>query len=308
MNINKRCGLFFVLQMQLLRNICNWLTGLARDWYLQLLQSHQLPDTWPEFKKLFLSRFRSPERIEALKLERSRCVQRQNETAADFYQRYLGLNLEISPGMREKLLKKHFLRKLRPELLLWMKGDPDSMSLEEVLKKAEKAEIQLLYRRKGEIQRTMPVSCFSSNADCDQDDESPRELTSSVTRQLARLKTPEKTVIVANLEQSSPPSTTFSEATNEKNTSSDYSPKNERNNTDFRQKPTATFYGRYNNNNNRNQNSNNNQSLLPFSRNQSSFNRENSSSENGNKEPPGPCPICHKNGHWKRDCRVPCAI
>ncbi|CAF1345176.1 unnamed protein product [Didymodactylos carnosus] len=47
-------------------------------------QAATLPDTWPEFKKLFLSRFRSPERIEALKLERCRCVQRQNETAADF--------------------------------------------------------------------------------------------------------------------------------------------------------------------------------------------------------------------------------
>ncbi|CAF4399368.1 unnamed protein product, partial [Didymodactylos carnosus] len=40
----------------------------------------------------------------------------------------------------------------------------------------------------------------------------------------------------------------------------------------------------------------------------SNFNRENSSSENGDKEPPGPCPICHKNGHWKQDCHVPCAI
>ncbi|CAF4319791.1 unnamed protein product, partial [Didymodactylos carnosus] len=35
--------LFRASDSQLLRNICNWLTGLARDWYLQLSQSHQLP-------------------------------------------------------------------------------------------------------------------------------------------------------------------------------------------------------------------------------------------------------------------------
>ncbi|CAF0863283.1 unnamed protein product [Didymodactylos carnosus] len=41
----------------------------------------------------------------------------------------------------------------------------------------------------------------------------------------------------------------------------------------------------------------------------SNFNRENSSSENRHKEPPGPCPkFVIKNGHWKRDCGVPCAI
>ncbi|CAF4164890.1 unnamed protein product, partial [Didymodactylos carnosus] len=34
-----------------------------------------------------------------------------------------------------------------------MKGDPDSMSLDDVLKKAEKAELQLLYRRKEETQK-----------------------------------------------------------------------------------------------------------------------------------------------------------
>ncbi|CAF1091319.1 unnamed protein product [Didymodactylos carnosus] len=112
--------LFRAGDSQLLRNISNWLTGAAGDWYLQLSQSHHLPDMWHEFKKLFLSRFRSPERIEALKIERSRCVQKENETAADFYQRYLGLNLEINPKTNENLLKKYFLRKLRPELVLWM--------------------------------------------------------------------------------------------------------------------------------------------------------------------------------------------
>ncbi|CAF1603331.1 unnamed protein product [Didymodactylos carnosus] len=112
--------LFRAGDSQLLRNISNWLTGAAVDWYLQLSQGHHLPDTWHEFKKLFLSRFRSPERIEALKIERSRCVQKENETAADFYQRYLGLNLEINPKPKENLLRKYFLRKLRPELVLWM--------------------------------------------------------------------------------------------------------------------------------------------------------------------------------------------
>ncbi|CAF1482034.1 unnamed protein product, partial [Didymodactylos carnosus] len=145
--------LFRASNLQLLRNICNWLSGLARDWYLQLLQSRQLPNSWSEFKKMFLSRFRSLERVEALKFERSHCAQGENETVEDFYQRYLGLNLEISPKIKEKVLKKQLLRKLRPEILLWMKGNPDSMSLDDVLKKAEKAELQLLYRRKEETQK-----------------------------------------------------------------------------------------------------------------------------------------------------------
>ncbi|CAF1024024.1 unnamed protein product, partial [Didymodactylos carnosus] len=191
--------LFRAGDSQLLRNISNWLTGAASDWYLQLSQGHHLPDTWHEFKKFYLSRFRSPERIEALKIERSRCVQKENETAADFYQRHLGLNLEINRKTKENLLKKYFLRKLRPELVLWMKGDPAMMSLDEILKKIEEAEIQLLYRRKEEIQRYLLNEWISTNSDYDKDEGNPQELTTSLTRQLVRLKTPERTVVVANL-------------------------------------------------------------------------------------------------------------
>ncbi|CAF4471027.1 unnamed protein product [Didymodactylos carnosus] len=195
--------LFGASDSKLLRNISNWLTGSASDWYLQLSQAHRLPETWSQYKRLFLARFRSPERVEALKIERSRCAQKENETAADFYQRYLGLNLEINPKSSEKQLKKYFMRKLRPALRLWMKGDPERMSIDEILKMAEKAEIELLYQRKEEVQRAMPESWTSRNLDAEQDDSNSQELTRSLTRQLARLRTPEKTVVVANLESPS---------------------------------------------------------------------------------------------------------
>ncbi|CAF1461864.1 unnamed protein product [Didymodactylos carnosus] len=64
-----------------------------------------------------------------------------------------------------------------------MKGDPDSMSLDDVLKKAEKAELQLLYRRKEETQKV-----------------NSQELSRSITCQPISMKTPETTVVVANLD------------------------------------------------------------------------------------------------------------
>ncbi|CAF1361988.1 unnamed protein product [Didymodactylos carnosus] len=69
----------------------------------------------------------------------------------------------------------------------------------------------------------------------------------------------------------------------------------------------TNFYRRNNNNNNSGgPNNNNNSSCLPFpSDNSVHFNRSNSSAADGNREPPGPCPICRKNGHWRRDCRCP---
>ncbi|CAF4377357.1 unnamed protein product, partial [Didymodactylos carnosus] len=282
----------------------NWtaLSGVAGDWYLQLSQGHHLSDTWHEFKKLFLSRFRSPGRIEALKIEGSRCVQKEKETAVDFYQRYLGLNLEINPKTKENLLKKYFLRKLRPELDLWMKGDPATMSLDEILEKVEEAEIQLLYRRKEEIQRSLPNQWISTNSDCDKDEGNPQEFTTSLTRQLVRLKTPERTVVVANLDAPSSPSTNSSGQETHTAKSPVFPTNNDRNRPAFPQNRQTNFYER--NNNSGGQNSNNNSPRLPFySNNYPNFNRSNPSAANHNREPPGPCPICRKNGHWRRDCR-----
>ncbi|CAF4441653.1 unnamed protein product, partial [Didymodactylos carnosus] len=232
------------------------------------------------------------------------CVQKENETAADFYQRYLGLNLEINPKTKENLLKKYFLRKLRPELVLWMKGDPATMSLDEILKKVEEAEIQLLYRRKEEIQRSVPNRWISTNFDCDKDEGNPQELTKSLTRQLVQLKTPERTVVVANLDAPSSPSTNSSGQENQTAKSPGFPTNNDRNRPAFPQNRQTNFYRRNNNNNSGSQNGNNNSSRLPFpSDNSVNFNRSNPSAAIGNREPPGPCPICRKNGHWRRDCR-----
>ncbi|CAF4536537.1 unnamed protein product, partial [Didymodactylos carnosus] len=80
-----------------LDGISHWLTGAAAEWYQKLVQSDEIPATWGEFVKLFQARFQSPERIEALKIERNRCMQQSDESVADFYQRYKGLALEIDP-------------------------------------------------------------------------------------------------------------------------------------------------------------------------------------------------------------------
>ncbi|CAF4570731.1 unnamed protein product [Didymodactylos carnosus] len=161
-----------------------------------------------------------------------------------------------------------------------MKGDPDSMSLHDVLKKAEKAELQLLYRRKEETQKV-----------------NSQELSRSITCQPISIKTPETTVVVANLEYSSS-SPTFSETIKKGDGSFTPSLKSERDNNDFCKKPALVFDQRRDNNNNNQSNSSN----------QSNFDSVNRSFQSGINQPPGPCPICHKKGHWKRDCLVLCHI
>ncbi|CAF4450215.1 unnamed protein product [Didymodactylos carnosus] len=211
----------------------------------------------------------------------------ENETAADFYQRYLGLNLEINSKTKENLLKKYFLRKLRPELVLWMKGDPATMSLDEILKKIEEAEIQLLYRRKEEIQRSLPNKWISTNSDYDKDEGNPQEFTTSLTRQLARLKTPERTVVVANVDAPSSSSTNSSGQEIQTTKSPVFPTNNDRNRPAFPQNLQTNFYER--NNNSGGQYSNNNSPRLPFySNNSPNFNRSNPSGANHNRAPRGP--------------------
>ncbi|CAF0780266.1 unnamed protein product [Didymodactylos carnosus] len=184
-----------------------------------------------------------------------------------------------------------------------MKRDAARMSLDEILKKVEEAEIQLLYRRKEEIQRSLPNRWISTTSDCDKDEGIPHDLTTSLTPQRVRLKTPERTVVVAKLDAPSFPSTNFSGQETQIAESSVFPTNNDRNRPTFSQNRQTNFYER-NNNNSGGRNSNNNSSRLPFSSNNSpNFNRSNPSAANRNREPPGPCPICRKNGHW-RNCRI----
>ncbi|CAF4304275.1 unnamed protein product [Didymodactylos carnosus] len=185
-----------------------------------------------------------------------------------------------------------------------MKGDPATMSLDEILKKIEEAEIQLLYRRKEEIQRSLPNKWISTNSDYDKDEGNPQEFTTSLTRQLARLKTPERTVVVANLDAPSSSSTNSSGQEIQTTKSPVFPTNNDRNRPAFPQNLQTNFYER--NNNSGGQYSNNNSPRLPFySNNSPNFNRSNPSGANHNRAPRGPCPIYRKNGHWRRDCRCP---
>ncbi|CAF4385729.1 unnamed protein product, partial [Didymodactylos carnosus] len=54
-----------------LNSISHWLTDAAAEWYQQLIQSNELPKSWDAFVKFFLARFSSPERKEALKIQRN---------------------------------------------------------------------------------------------------------------------------------------------------------------------------------------------------------------------------------------------
>ncbi|CAF1614445.1 unnamed protein product, partial [Didymodactylos carnosus] len=134
----------------------------AAEWYQQLVQSDGLPATWREFIKLFQARFQSSERIEALKIERNRCIQQSDESVADFYQRYKGLALEIDPKISEKPLKRHLLPKLRPDILQLMGGvDADKLTLPDLMRTAAKVELHMLQRKKGAQQRTDELAEFS---------------------------------------------------------------------------------------------------------------------------------------------------
>ncbi|CAF1530399.1 unnamed protein product [Didymodactylos carnosus] len=138
-----------------LNGISHWLTGAAAEWCQQLVQSDELPATWGEFVKLFQARFQSPERTEALKIKRNRCMQQSDESVADFYQRYKGLALEIDPKISEKTLKRHLFPKLRLDILQLMGGvDADKLALPDLMRRAAKVELHILQRKKGGQQRT----------------------------------------------------------------------------------------------------------------------------------------------------------
>ncbi|CAF4592361.1 unnamed protein product, partial [Didymodactylos carnosus] len=93
-------------------------------------------------------RFSSPERKEALKIQRNQCRQGLNESVADFYQRYKGFALEIDPKISESQLKKNLLKKLRPEVITLMGVEADELSMTRMMKRAEKVELLLLHQRK----------------------------------------------------------------------------------------------------------------------------------------------------------------
>ncbi|CAF0842015.1 unnamed protein product [Didymodactylos carnosus] len=138
----------------ILNSISHWLTDAAAEWYQQLIQSNELPKSWNAFAKL-LARFSSPERKEALKIQRNQCRQGPNESVADFYQRYKGLALEIDPRISELQLRKHLFRKLRSEVITLMGVEADELSIPRMMKRAEKVELLLLHQRKDAQQEGM---------------------------------------------------------------------------------------------------------------------------------------------------------
>ncbi|CAF1431195.1 unnamed protein product [Didymodactylos carnosus] len=142
-------SMFKWTESQMLDSVGQWLSGGAAEWFSLLKQSNDFPQTWDEFKKIFLSRFRSPERVETLKLERKNCMQREGESVVDFYQRYRSLNIEIDPLTSSEKMTKGFLRKINADIEIRMASNVEG-TLEDVVRRAEAAELAILHRKQQE--------------------------------------------------------------------------------------------------------------------------------------------------------------
>ncbi|CAF4953510.1 unnamed protein product, partial [Rotaria socialis] len=70
----------------LLRAVQQSLSETALTWYIQTHQEQPV-STWGQFKQLFLSRFRTPEKIESLHGCLRTLWQGDNEPTADYFER-----------------------------------------------------------------------------------------------------------------------------------------------------------------------------------------------------------------------------
>ena len=132
----------------LLRGISQFLKDDALEWYCQLYRSDQLPTTWDEFVRLFLSQFFSPLRAAQQDQAWTDCRQQDNETITQFVVRLRSLWFEQKPEDKESDFIKHLFCKMRPDMLNLMNFSRSS-SLQSILAEAEKVE-EILYLRNKE--------------------------------------------------------------------------------------------------------------------------------------------------------------
>ncbi|CAF1577818.1 unnamed protein product, partial [Rotaria magnacalcarata] len=71
---------------------------------------------WAQFKQLFLSRFRTPEKIESLHDCLRTLRQGDNEPTADYFERLKALMSEIEPQTSIDYIKRKFLQKLQKDI------------------------------------------------------------------------------------------------------------------------------------------------------------------------------------------------
>ncbi|CAF3221843.1 unnamed protein product [Rotaria sp. Silwood2] len=129
----------------LLNGISQFLRDTALEWYCQLRVSNRRPQTWVEFKIIFLNQFNSPIRRARQEQQWKDCKQEENETINEFIVRLRALWQEQKPNETENDLIRHLMCKMRNNLLT-MIGISRCESLDEIIIEAQKIE-EILYQR-----------------------------------------------------------------------------------------------------------------------------------------------------------------
>jgi len=119
-----------------------YLRKTADGWYKALTPE---PESYEEFRKIFLEQFRTPARVMTWRNQLEMCRQKDNETVDQYVARFRDLLAKIYPGkdLEDDYLHQ-FLRGLQPEIL--EKGITSmSESIEEAVKAARITESTLQY-------------------------------------------------------------------------------------------------------------------------------------------------------------------
>ena len=129
----------------LLHGISQFLRDTALEWYCQLRTTNRCPQTWVEFKIIFLNQFNSPIRRARQEQQWKNCKQEENETINEFIVRLRALWQEQKPNETENDLIRHLMCKMKNNLLT-MVGISRCESLDEIISEAQRVE-EILYQR-----------------------------------------------------------------------------------------------------------------------------------------------------------------
>ena len=138
----------------LLRAIRPSLRDTALMWFGQLQESNQRVTTWVQFEQAFLARFRTPEKIIALRNSLTELFQEENESTADYFERLKSLITEINPQFTTDYLSRKFYKKLRLDIRHRMNLTADA-PLDELLERAAQIESCLIEEQNDEKLRSI---------------------------------------------------------------------------------------------------------------------------------------------------------
>ena len=129
----------------LLRYVQQVLSDTALTWFVQVQQVEYI-HTWEQFKRLFLARFRTPEKVESFRGRLRTLWQADTESTVDYFEKLKSLISEIEPTMPTDYVKRKFLQKLRKDIRDRMPFGLSS-SLSDLVQKAIEIESHLIQQR-----------------------------------------------------------------------------------------------------------------------------------------------------------------